>query len=120
MMTRRCIDVALVEIAICLSLVASAFAGQRQAASADQTFVKKAVVDGLAEVQLGKPAVDHAASLDVKQFGQRMIDDHGTVNRELMAWVEQQGIAVPTALDRKHQQEAARLAALQGAAFDRA
>lgn len=102
-MTRRRIDVALVGIANCLWLAVRAFAGQRQAASADQTFVKKARVDGLAEAPLRKLAVDHAASLDVKQCGQRMIDDHGTANREFMAWVEQKGIAVPTALDRKHQ-----------------
>jgi putative membrane protein len=77
------------------------------------------VADGLAEVQLWKLAAYHAASLDVKEFGQRTIDDLGTANRELMAWVEQKGIAVPTALDRKHQQEAARLVTLQDAALDR-
>jgi putative membrane protein len=119
MMKRRSIDVALVAIAVCTWLAASSFAGQRQA-SADQTFVKKAVVGGLAEVQLGKLAVEHAASPNVKQFGQRMVDDHGQANRELMTLVEQKGIAVPTALDRKHQQEADRLAKLQGTAFDRA
>jgi putative membrane protein len=74
----------------------------------------------LAEVQLGKLAVEHAASPDVKQFGQRMVEDHGNANRELMALGEQKGIAVPTALDQKHQAEADRLATLQGAAFDRA
>ena len=120
MITRRRINVALVGIAICLSLAASAFAGQRQAARADQTFAKQAAMDGLAEVQLGKLAVDHAASPDVKQFGQRMVDDHGKANQELMALVKQKDITVPTALDRKHQQAAARFATLQGAAFDRA
>jgi putative membrane protein len=34
--------------------------------------------------------------------------------------VEPKGISVPTTLDRKHQQEAARLAQLHGTAFDRA
>jgi predicted outer membrane protein len=34
--------------------------------------------------------------------------------------VERKGIFVPTTLDQKHQQEADRLATLQGKAFDRA
>jgi putative membrane protein len=119
-MTRRSIDVALVAMAVCLWLAASAFAGQRQGTSPDQAFVKKAVVGGLAEVQLGKLAVEHAASPDVKQFGQRMVQDHSKANQELMALVKTKAISVPTALDQKHQKAAARLAKLHGAAFDRA
>ncbi len=120
MMTRRSINVALVAMAVCLWLAASALAGQRQGTSPDQTFVKKAVVGGLAEVQLGKLAVEHAASPDVRQFGQRMVQDHSKANQELMALVKTKAISVPTALDHKHQEEADRLATLQGAAFDRA
>ncbi len=120
MMTQRSIGLALVAMALGLWLAASAGAGQRQQGSADQTFATQAARDGLAEVQLGQLAVEHAASPDVKQFGQRMVDDHGKANRELMALAEQKGIKVPTALDRKHQRAAARLATLHGAAFDRA
>jgi putative membrane protein len=119
-MIRRSIDVALVAMAVCTWLAASSFAGQRQQVSPDQPFIKKAVVGGLAEVHLGKLAVEHAASPDVKQFGQRMVRDHEKANRELIAVVEPKGIAVPTALDRKHRQAADRLAQLHGTAFDRA
>jgi putative membrane protein len=120
MMKQRTIRVALVAIAACVWLAPSSFARQRQKAITDQTFVQKAVVGGLAEVQLGKMAVEHTASPDVKQFGQKMVQDHGQAYQELMALVEKKGIAVPTALDSKHQKEADRLAKLQGAAFDRA
>jgi putative membrane protein len=113
-------DVVLIAIVVCTWLATSAFAGQRQPASPDQTFIKKAAVGGLAEVQLGKLAVEHAASPDVQQFGQRMVNDHEKANRELMAVVEPKGIAVPAALDRKHRQVADRLAKLRGPAFDRA
>jgi hypothetical protein len=65
MMTRRSIDMALVAMAVCLWLAASAFAGQPQQALTDQTFIEKAVVGGLAEVQLGKMAADMAASAEV-------------------------------------------------------
>jgi putative membrane protein len=117
---RRSMDVALVAIVVCTWLATSAFAGQRPQASPDQAFVKKAAVGGLAEVQLGKLAVERAASPDVKQFGQRMVDDHDQANQALMAVVEPKGIAVPTALDRQHRQAADRLAKLHGPAFDRA
>ena len=119
-MIRRSMDVALVAMVVCTWVATSVFAGQRRQASPDQAFVKKAAVGGLAEVQLGKLAVEHAASPDVKQFGQRMVNDHEKANQELMAVVEPKGIAVPTALDRKHRQAADRLAKLHGPAFDRA
>ena len=119
-MRRRSMDVALIAIVVCTWVATGAFAGQRPPASPDQAFIKKAAVGGLAEVQLGQLAVERAASPDVKQFGQRMVDDHGKANRELMAVVEPKGLAVPTAPDRKHRQVADRLAKLQGPAFDRA
>jgi putative membrane protein len=111
---------ALIAIMVCTWLATGAFAGQRPQASPDQAFVKKAAVGGLAEGQLGKLAVERAASPDVKQFGQRMVEDHDQANRELMAVVEPKGIAVPTALDRKHRRAADRLAQWHGTAFDRA
>jgi putative membrane protein len=89
-------------------LAASSYPGQRQQASPDQAFIKKAVLGGLAEVQLGKLAVGHAASPAVKQFGQRMVEDHDKANRELVAVGKPKAIAVPTALDRKHRHAADR------------
>jgi putative membrane protein len=99
--------------------VKHAAAGQREA-SPDQMFAQKAAAGGVAEVQLGKLAVERAASPDVKQLGQRMVTDHEKGNRELMAVVEKKGLSMPTAPDPKQQEEATRLATLQGAAFDRA
>jgi putative membrane protein len=110
MMKQSIVGISLVAIAVGLWLAPRAFAGQSEEVSTDQTFAQKAVSGGLAEVQLGKMAVEHAASPDVKQFGQRMVEDHDKANRELMAVVEPKGIAVPTALDRKHRQAADRLA----------
>jgi predicted outer membrane protein len=42
---------------------------------ADQQFLRKAAAGDLAEVELGKLAVQKALSNDVKKFGQQMIDD---------------------------------------------
>jgi putative membrane protein len=119
-MIRRSIGVVFVAIAACVWLAPSAFAGQRPKAMTDQTFVQKAVVGGLAEVQLGKMAAEHAVSFEVQRFGQRMVEEHGQANQALMALVQQKGLSVPTALDETHQKAANQLARLQGEAFDRA
>ena len=51
----------------------------------DKAFVKDAAIGGLAEVQFGRLAAERASSPDIKQFGQRMVDDHGKANDKLMA-----------------------------------
>jgi putative membrane protein len=88
--------------------------------SGDQGFVMKAAQGGLAEVELGNLAKQKASSDDVKQFGQRMADDHSKANEELKSWASKNGITLPTELDAKHKAEQARIAKLSGAAFDRA
>src|SRR5438477_9018471 len=49
-------------------------------ASADEKFIKDAAMGGQAEVELGRLASTKASNPDVKQFGQRMVDDHGKAN----------------------------------------
>lgn len=88
--------------------------------SADQSFVKEAATGGMAEVDLGQLAASKATNPDVKQFGQRMVDDHGKANDELKSFASQKSITLPTELDAKHKSEHARLEKLSGDAFDRA
>jgi len=75
---------------------------------------------GLAEVQMGKLAAQNASSPEVKQFGQKMADDHGKANDELMSWASKNSVTLPTDLDAKHKADQDRLSKLSGAAFDRA
>ena len=74
----------------------------------------------MAEVDLGKLAASKATNADVKQFGQRMVDDHGKANDELKSWASQKSVTLPADLDAKHKAEHARLEKLSGDAFDRA
>lgn len=92
----------------------------KPAMSADSTFMRTAAVDGMAEVEHGKLAAEHAASNDVKQFGQRMVDDHGKANAELKSVAAQKNVTLPTELDAKHKAMQAKLSKLKGAAFDSA
>jgi putative membrane protein len=89
-------------------------------AAADQAFVKEAAIGGMAEVDLGQLAASKASNPEVKQFGQRMVDDHGKANEELKSWASQKSVNLPTELDAKHKAEHAKLEKLSGEAFDRA
>jgi len=88
--------------------------------SPDQAFAIAAAEGGLAEVELGKLAADHASSPDVKKFGQQMVDDHGKANEELASIITPKGITAATTLKGKEKSTYDRLSKLNGAAFDRA
>jgi len=88
--------------------------------SADRKFATTAALDGMAEVELGRLAAERGASDAVKQFGQRMVDDHSKANDELKQWAATAGVTLPTALDAKRQAAVARMSGLSGAAFDKA
>jgi putative membrane protein len=60
----------------------------------DRKFVMEAAHGGMMEVELGKLATQKAMSDDVKQFGQRMVDDHSKANDELMQLASSKGIMI--------------------------
>jgi putative membrane protein len=84
----------------------------------DRKFMENAALGGLAEVQMGKLAQEKAQSAEVKQFGQRMVDDHSKANAELQKIAAAKGVQLPTELDRKHKRDYERLQKLSGAKFD--
>jgi putative membrane protein len=88
--------------------------------TSDTTFIKKAAEGGLAEVQLGQLAAQKAESQQVKQFGQRMVDDHTKANDQLKQVASEKGVNIPEKLDAKDAATKARLEKLSGAEFDRA
>ncbi len=107
------------------ALAAGMAAAQSQSKSAnrlaaDNTFVTKAAEGGMAEVEMGQLAVQHASNNMVKQFGQKMVDDHSKANDQLKKIAAQEGITLPSTVSAKEQAEMDRLSKLNGAAFDRA
>jgi putative membrane protein len=89
-------------------------------AQADKSFVMKAAQGGMAEVELGNLAKEKAQSDQVKQFAQRMVDDHGKANEELKSIAQQKGITLPTSLPAKEQKTKDKLSSLSGEQFDHA
>jgi len=87
--------------------------------SSDRKFMEKAAQGGMAEVQMGKLATQKAESDQVKQFGQRMVDDHTKADQQLKQLASTKGVTLPADLDTSSQREYDRLSKLSGAQFDR-
>lgn len=93
--------------------------GMANMSSSDHNFLMDAAMGGMMEVELGKLATTNGTSDAVKQFGQRMVDDHSKANAELMSLATTKGITLPTELDEKHRAHVTKLTSLTGADFDR-
>jgi putative membrane protein len=93
--------------------------GMANMAAQDHNFLMDAAMGGMLEVELGRMATTQGASDAVKQFGQRMVDDHGKANQELMSLAQSKGITLPTEIDEKHKKDMTKLSSLSGAEFDR-
>lgn len=88
--------------------------------SGDQTFLKKAIEGGMAEVQLGQLAQKNASNSSVKQFGERMVTYHSKANDQAKSLAAQKNITPPTSLNSKDQATYRSLSAKTGAEFDKA
>lgn len=84
----------------------------------DKHFMKEAMEGDMAEIQLAKLAQQKASSDQVKQFAQRMIDDHTKLDAQMKPMAQQFGVEAPTDLDAKHKSVEAKLQNLSGEQFD--
>jgi putative membrane protein len=88
--------------------------------SYDKHFVSEAAEGGLAEVELGQLAQSKAASDKVKDFAQKMVDDHSKANQELKECAEKVGINVPDHMSVTEKAEKTKLDMYKGGHFDHA
>jgi putative membrane protein len=86
----------------------------------DRKLMMQLAQDSTTEVRLGKIAQQKSSSPDVKQFAEHMITDHTRLNEGLEKFARENGVSLPTSLDKKHQKLVDRLSALNGSAFDSA
>src|SRR5215218_7845046 len=63
--------------------------------SSDEKFITEACRGGKNEVKMSKLAVDRAQNQQVKQFAQRMVDDHGKAGEELKTLASSKGVTLP-------------------------
>lgn len=85
----------------------------------DEKFMKQAIQDNYAEIQLGKLAEQTSQNPEVKTFGQMLATDHETANTEAIKTADQLGIKAPAGPNPKQQRQYQRLQKESGAAFDR-
>ena len=85
----------------------------------DKKFVQAAVEGGNAEVNLGKLAALKGSSEDVKQFGQKMVDDHSKLGEELREVAQNEGVRAPRGTTAKDKTLEKKLKALSGESFDK-
>jgi putative membrane protein len=86
----------------------------------DAKFAADAAAGGMAEVELGKLAAQKGGTDAVKQFGQKMVDDHSKANEELKQVASKDNLTIPSTLDAKHQARIEKLSKLSGDQFDKA
>lgn len=85
----------------------------------DQRFVKQAWSGGVTEMKLGQLAEQKGMSQAVKEFGMRMVDDHGKADGELKTAAREANDLLPRKISKKEQATYNRLSKLSGAEFDR-
>lgn len=91
---------------------------QTNLSSLDRQFMVEAAQGGMAEVKLGQLASERAVSDTVKQYAQRMVQEHTKVNNELMAVAAQKGVTLPKDVNAKQKALRARLGQIPGRRFD--
>lgn len=96
--------------------------GSSQSASgltaAEKHFLNDAAMGGLAEVELGQLASEKAGDSQVKEFGQRMVQDHSKANEELKSLASSKGVTPPTSPKPKDMTLKNKLSGMSGQQFD--
>jgi putative membrane protein len=100
------------------SAKAAAPATSATLSSSERKFIEEAAQGGVAEVELGKLAAQKGSSAEIKQFGQRMVDDHSKANDKLQQLASRKGVTVPNDMDAASKREYDKLQKLSGSGFD--
>ena len=105
-------------VAVGLSAVGEA--AQQHSGTMEQLFLQQAAQGQQAEIALGQLAAEKGSNHQVKQFGQRMIQDHQKSSREVQHLATKEGIQISPELTDHAKQIHRRLASLFGKTFDQA
>jgi putative membrane protein len=87
---------------------------------ADKTTVTKIAQANMAEVAAGQMAATKATASEVKDFANKMVQDHGKAGEQLSQLATSKGATLPTEVDAEHKAAADKMSKLSGLAFDKA
>ena len=99
--------------------VGTAGRAENGVSAGDRDFVKDVANMNMAELELGRTALQRSNGADVKEFAQMMVTDHTTAGDKLKAFATQHQIEVPAQVDEKHRDLREKLAAKQAIEFDK-
>lgn len=85
----------------------------------DRDFVRDIAIKHLAEIEIGRVALQKATNPDITSFAQQLVDDHTSARDALKTVVSGQAVDWPAQLDDKHREIADALMREQGTEFDR-
>lgn len=85
----------------------------------DRDFVRDVATMNMAEIELGRTALQRSSSPDIKKFAQMMVNDHPGAGDKLKAFAAQHQVELPAQLDEKHRDLGAKLATKQALEFDK-
>ena len=85
----------------------------------DKKFIEEAAEGGMAEVEMGRLGQEKAQNADLKQFAQKLVQDHEQANQQLMQIAHQKGVDVQKEISKKDQKTIDHLRGLSGAEFDK-
>lgn len=102
-----------------LGLVGTASA-QAAIRAPDSKFMTQAAADGMAEIRMGRLALEKSADPQVKLVAQRIVGDHTEANKKLRALALKKHVNLPAAPTAEAIQEATAMKRMEGRNFDRA
>jgi putative membrane protein len=86
----------------------------------DKAFAEKALQGGMAEVELGHLALQKSSNAEVKEFAQKMVDDHTKMDEQMKQVTKQMNVKTSEKPSSKEKSTISKLQALNGDAFDKA
>ncbi len=87
-------------------------------ANADSKFMMTLATGGMNEIGLSQTAVSKSTNDDVKQYAQKMIDDHTAAGDELKTLADSKNVTLPASMDSKHTALNQKLSTKTGSSFD--
>jgi len=94
-------------------------ASGKAVSAADRNMMRELAYANQSEIALAKLAQSKASSEEVRNFAQRMVDDHSKALDQLQKLAQAKNVQLPTAPDATHQSLEKKLNALSGQEFDR-
>ncbi len=85
----------------------------------DQALLVQLAQANQAEIDAAKLAQGKTQNQEVKNFAQKMIDDHTKALQEIQQLAQAKGVSLPVETDSKHKKMEQKMSALSGDAFDR-